>query len=75
MSVTLFRTVGRYALVYGVALLILLPFLWVLLSAFKAESELMRYPPTIMPERWTVRELHRSSSTRPRSTWRCSTRA
>jgi multiple sugar transport system permease protein len=57
MSVTLFRTVGRYVLVYGVALLILLPFLWVLLSAFKAESELMRYPPTIMPERWTVRNF------------------
>jgi ABC-type glycerol-3-phosphate transport system permease component len=54
MSVTLSRTVGRYVLVYGVALLILLPFVWVLLSAFKAESELMRYPPTIMPERWTV---------------------
>jgi len=57
MSVTLFRTVGRYVLVYGVALLILLPFVWVLLSAFKAESELMRYPPTIMPERWTVRNF------------------
>lgn len=57
MSVTLFRTVGRYVLVYGVALLILLPFVWVLLSAFKAESELMRYPPTIMPEQWTVRNF------------------
>ena len=57
MSVTLFRTVGRYALVYGVALLILLPFVWVLLSAFKAESELMRYPPTIMPERWTLQNF------------------
>jgi ABC-type glycerol-3-phosphate transport system permease component len=54
MSVTLLRTAGRYVLVYGVALLILLPFVWVLLSAFKAESELMRYPPTIMPERWTL---------------------
>jgi ABC-type glycerol-3-phosphate transport system permease component len=57
MSVRLFRTVGRYALVYGVALLILLPFVWVLLSAFKAESELMRYPPTIMPETWTVQNF------------------
>jgi ABC-type glycerol-3-phosphate transport system permease component len=57
MSVTLFRTVGRYVLVYGVALLILLPFVWVLLSAFKAESELMRYPPTIMPDGWTVRNF------------------
>jgi ABC-type glycerol-3-phosphate transport system permease component len=53
MSVTLLRTVGRYLLVYGVALIILLPFIWVLLSAFKPESELLRYPPTLWPERWT----------------------
>jgi ABC-type glycerol-3-phosphate transport system permease component len=57
MSVRLFRTVGRYVLVYGVAFLILLPFIWVLLSAFKAESELLRYPPTIVPERWTVQNF------------------
>jgi ABC-type glycerol-3-phosphate transport system permease component len=57
MSVTLLRTAGRYVLVYGVALLILLPFIWVLLSAFKAESELMRYPPTLMPERWTLQNF------------------
>jgi multiple sugar transport system permease protein len=53
MSVTLWRSAGRYLLVYGVALLILLPFVWVLFSAFKPEAELMRYPPTILPERWT----------------------
>jgi ABC-type glycerol-3-phosphate transport system permease component len=57
MSVTLLRTAGRYVLVYGVALLILLPFIWVLLSAFKAESELMRYPPTLLPERWTLQNF------------------
>ena len=54
MSVTLLRTAGRYLLVYGVALIILLPFIWVLLSAFKPESELLRYPPTLWPERWTL---------------------
>lgn len=54
MSLTLYRTAGRYVLVYGVALVILLPFIWVLLSAFKPESELFRYPPTLLPERWTV---------------------
>jgi multiple sugar transport system permease protein len=57
MSVTLLRTAARYLLVYGVALLILLPFIWVLLSAFKAESELMRYPPTLLPERWTLQNF------------------
>jgi ABC-type glycerol-3-phosphate transport system permease component len=48
------RTVGRYMLVYGVALVILLPFLWVVLSAFKSEAELLRYPPTLLPEVWTL---------------------
>jgi multiple sugar transport system permease protein len=50
----LLRAVGRYLLVYGVALLVLLPFLWVVVSAFKSEAELMRYPPTILPEVWTT---------------------
>lgn len=57
MSVRLYRTAGRYLLVYGVALVILLPFIWVLISAFKPESELMRYPPTLLPETWTVRNF------------------
>jgi multiple sugar transport system permease protein len=57
MTVTLFQRAGRYLLVYGVALLILLPFVWVLLSAFKPESELMRYPPTLLPERWTLQNF------------------
>jgi multiple sugar transport system permease protein len=48
------RTVGRYTLVYGVALVILLPFIWVFVSAFKPESELFVYPPTFLPERWTL---------------------
>lgn len=51
---TLYRTAGRYLLVYGVALVILLPFIWVFLSAFKPESELQRYPPTLLPETWTL---------------------
>jgi ABC-type glycerol-3-phosphate transport system permease component len=54
MSRAFLNTVGRYLLVYGVAFLILLPFLWVLLSAFKSEQELMRYPPTLFPQEWTL---------------------
>ena len=54
MSVTHYRAAGRHLLVYGVALVILLPFLWVLLSAFKPEPELLRYPPTLLPETWTL---------------------
>jgi ABC-type glycerol-3-phosphate transport system permease component len=54
VSVTLYRTVGRYVLVYGVALIILLPFIWVFFSAFKSEAELFRYPPTLLPQDWTI---------------------
>lgn len=39
---------------YGVALLISLPFLWVLVSAFKPEQELAAYPPTFFPKTWTL---------------------
>src|SRR5262245_26503562 len=52
------RIIGRYALVYGVAIVILLPFLWVCLSAFKPESELMAYPPTVFPKRWTLENFY-----------------
>lgn len=51
------RVIGRHLLVYGVALIILLPFIWVLLSAFKSEAELLRYPPTLLPEKWTIQNF------------------
>lgn len=54
MSARQVQVIGRHALVYGVAFLLLLPFLWICLSAFKSEAELLRYPPTIFPERWTT---------------------
>jgi len=50
MTWAFYRTAGRYILVYGVALIVLLPFLWVVLSAFKSEAELLRYPPLIRRE-------------------------
>ena len=55
---TLHQGDRAHILVYGVALIILLPFIWVLLSAFKSESELLRYPPTLLPREWTFAELH-----------------
>ncbi len=47
-------TALQYALLYGVGLILLVPFLWILLSAFKPESELLRYPPGLLPERPTL---------------------
>lgn len=48
------KSFGRHLLVYGVAFLVSIPFLWVLLSAFKPETELAAYPPTILPDTWTL---------------------
>lgn len=48
------RTIGRYGLTYGAATLLLLPFVWIVISAFKPEAELFRYPPTLLPEQWTL---------------------
>ena len=48
------RTALRYLFLYGTGLLLLMPFIWNLLSAFKSESELLRYPPTFLPEEWTL---------------------
>lgn len=50
----LLRSFLRHVLVYGVAFLISVPFLWVLVSAFKPEIELAGYPPTFLPETWTL---------------------
>jgi len=57
MSIRTMRVIGRHILVYGVAFVILLPFIWVLLSAFKSEAELLRYPPTLLPESWTIQNF------------------
>lgn len=54
MTIKQLRVLGRHVLVYGVAFIILLPFLWIVLSAFKSEAELLRYPPTLFPETWTT---------------------
>jgi len=54
MTTKQLRIIARHVLVYGVSFVILLPFLWIVLSAFKSESELLRYPPTLLPERWTT---------------------
>ncbi len=48
------RAALGYSLLYGVGLLLLAPFIWNFFSAFKSEAELLRYPPTIWPEQWTV---------------------
>lgn len=42
----------RYALLTFGALLMVIPFLWMFLTAFKSTAELNIWPPTVLPEVW-----------------------
>lgn len=43
-----------YFLVVLVALIVILPFLWMIVSAFKSQRELFAYPPSFFPKNWKV---------------------
>lgn len=44
---------GSYLLLYGLALLTVAPFLWMVLTSFKDLQEIFAYPPTWWPEHFT----------------------
>ena len=43
-----------YFLVILVALIVILPLLWMIVSAFKSQRELFAYPPSFFPKNWKV---------------------
>lgn len=51
---TVRRSVGPTAMLWVLALLMLFPLLWFLLSSFKPGGELFSYPLSFFPETWTV---------------------
>ncbi len=42
-------TIGMYALLIGVAVIFLFPFIFMLTTAFKTSEEVFRYPPQLLP--------------------------
>jgi multiple sugar transport system permease protein len=46
--------VGLYVLLYGLAFLTVAPFLWMVLTSFKDIGEIFSYPPTWLPERFSL---------------------
>ena len=50
----LVRTMGRYGGFLVLALVILFPLSWVLLSSFKEPREIFSYPPTIFPRKFII---------------------
>lgn len=62
------HTIGRI-LVYTILILgtlvTLVPFVWAILTSFKTSSEIIRVPPTFLPEKWSF-ESYRTIFTDPR---------
>lgn len=52
-----------------VAILVILPFLWMLVSAFKSQRELFAYPPTFFPKVWKVENFIEAASRGSISFW------
>lgn len=51
-----------YVLVVLVAVIVLLPFVWMVVSAFKSQRELFAYPPTFFPTVWKVENFIEAAS-------------
>ncbi len=42
------------ALLVAAALLVVFPLAWMVFTSLKPESEVVQYPPTLLPDRWTI---------------------
>lgn len=51
-----------YILLLFVAALVVLPFLWMVVSAFKSQRELFAYPPTFFPTEWKFENFTEAAS-------------
>lgn len=58
-----------YILVILVAAIVMLPFLWMIVSAFKSQRELFAYPPTFFPTEWKVENFIEAASRGSISFW------
>ena len=58
-----------YFMVILVAILVILPFLWMIVSAFKSQRELFAYPPTFFPKVWKVENFIEAASRGSISFW------
>lgn len=48
----LWTAVGAYTLLIVLALLTLVPIFWMILTSFKSQNEVLRFPPTWLPDVW-----------------------
>ena len=63
------HTIFAYIGVILVAILVILPFLWMLVSAFKSQRELFAFPPTFFPSEWKIDNFIEAASRGSISFW------
>ena len=49
------RRIMAYVLLIFVVFLVTFPFIWMILVSLKPETEIVKYPPTIIPKTWTLK--------------------
>lgn len=54
-----------YFILGVISLSVLVPFVWAVLTSFKPETEIMKYPPTIMPQTWTLEQYEKITQAIP----------
>ena len=62
MSDSSLRRSMHYALLTTLALMVLFPVIWIVLSSFKEQSELFRQPMTLLPRRFTLQNYQQALS-------------
>ena len=62
MSESALRRGLRYVLLTTLALLVLFPVLWIVLSSFKPQNELFRQPMTLLPQAFTLQNYSQALS-------------
>ncbi|HEX2909469.1 MAG TPA: carbohydrate ABC transporter permease [Chloroflexia bacterium] len=48
------RDILRFVLLVLLALAVVFPFVWMVLTSFKPENEIVKFPPHLWPEHWTL---------------------
>ena len=63
------KSMLTYLLLLIVAVLVALPFIWMVVSAFKSQRELFAYPPTFFPTEWKWENFTEAASRGSISFW------
>lgn len=65
----IFLTILKYVLLYAVLIVVLFPLLWLIISAFKTEKEIIGFPPKLIGTEHTLKSLIRIFQNIPMATY------